>query len=126
MLPTKFAGYQINNISTLTIQDFFNFMLMHGSKEVTSQSVETIKISYRRCIFCYNFLYIIRFECKSWKLTMVTKFPLNTDFFCMWHLNIKHFLLLYKIGKWFLMMVLRLGSKCLYCVMKFQEVKKAI
>ena len=51
MLPTKFAGYQINNISTLTIQDFLNFMLMHGSKEATSQSVETIK----------NFLQMLHF-----------------------------------------------------------------
>ena len=34
--------------------------------------------------------------------------------------------LLYKIGKWFLMMVLRLGNKGLYCVIKLHEVEKVV
>ena len=35
-------------------------------------------------------------------------------------------LLLYKIGKWFPMMVLRLGNKGSYCVIKFHEVEKVV
>ena len=34
--------------------------------------------------------------------------------------------LLYKIGKWFLMIVLRLFNKGLYCVIKSHEVEKVI
>ena len=33
---------------------------------------------------------------------------------------------MYKIGKCFLMMVLRLGNKGLYCVIKFHEAEKVV
>ena len=63
---------------------------------------------------------------------MVKNFLLNSYFFCMWHLwyfcgKITSVCwLLYKIGKWLLMIVLRIGNKVLYCAMKLNDVEKVV
>ena len=130
LLTTTFAEYQINNISTVTLQNPLNFIFPLGSR--ASKSGKTTKKFLQMSHFLLNsfieqsFCLVVLGNKDGDKISLRYFFILYATLmvFCGKISSICWFL--YKIGKWFLIIVLRLGNKGLYCVIKLHEVEKVV
>ena len=135
LLTTTFPGYEKNNISTVTLPLtlrkiplilYFRFV----AKQV--KSGETTKTFLHMSHFLLHY-FIAHSLClkalgnndgDNISLRFLILLYVTLMVFCVKISSICW--LLYKIGKWFLVMVLRISNKRLNCVIKLHEVEKVV
>ena len=130
LLTTTFAGYQINSFSIVVLQIPLVLYFRLVAKQVKSGKTTKTFLQMSRFLlhsFIEHSLCLVVLENND-----VDKISLRSLF--LFYVTLMVFCgkissicwLLHKIGKWFLMMVLSLGSKELYCVIKLHEVERMV
>ena len=129
LLTTTFAGYQINNIFTVTLQNSLNFifpLVSKASKVRRNYSKLLADVTLLLNLFIeHSFCLLVLGNNDGDKISLRLFFLLYVTLMILCGKISSICWLLYKIGKWFLMIVLRLGNKGLYCVNQIAWIRKS-
>ena len=125
LLTTTFVGYQRNNFKIPLI---FYFRLLGNPVKSRETTKKFSQISHflLHSFIEHSFCLVVLGNNDGNKIYLRFLFLLYVTFMVLCGKISNICWLLYEIGKWFLMMVLRLGNKDLYCVIKLHEEKKVV